>query len=258
MVIYNLGIYIWLLVFCSALWVYKDALRLQTHRYKGINGAGIQFAGMLLAWIVSFPWYLICRSRIKNGTALLEDKYAEWYYMNKGSRNGPINFLQLEELVEASKIEHHDLVWGKGMANWIRACEVKELKSLFLSIPPPFAPPLVPAPASQHNPNCVPLPSSSLYTQPLSNNVAPDIGQAKLSLIFGILGIFPFFCILTIPGIILGHISLSKANEIPQKYGGKSMAKWGMGLSYFSLIFYLACGAFIGFAKASINNSLGR
>ena len=91
------------LIVGSAIWAYADASKLQTYRYKGINGAGMQCAGMLLLWIVAFPWYLVSRSRILNGTAILEDKYGEWYYMSEGNRNGPVNIIQLVERIGSIK-----------------------------------------------------------------------------------------------------------------------------------------------------------
>jgi len=65
----------WFMILGTAIWAAIDSSRIQLKRYKsGISyGPVILFLGLLLFWIVTFPWYLAVRYKIKNGTAILKD-----------------------------------------------------------------------------------------------------------------------------------------------------------------------------------------
>ena len=64
-----------IVIFGSALWVAFDSSKLQFQRYKsGIAYGPVSlFFGCLLLWIIAFPLYLVIRSKIKAGTAILKD-----------------------------------------------------------------------------------------------------------------------------------------------------------------------------------------
>jgi hypothetical protein len=64
-----------ILIFGSALWAAFDSSKVQLSRYKsGISYGPVSlFFGCLLLWIVAFPWYLVVRSKIRTGTAVLKD-----------------------------------------------------------------------------------------------------------------------------------------------------------------------------------------
>jgi hypothetical protein len=166
-----------------------------------------------------------------------------WYAVENNQEIGPISLTDMFDLMDERQITHYTLVWRAGMKKWGYACETYEFLDYFDEVPPPL-----------HRPASMPdaFPQSIRRNQHFINRdhhssnsiayVATNTFQANTSLVFGILGLFPFLCFLTIPGIILGHIALNKTNRQPKQYGGKKMAKWGMGLSYFSLTVYLVMG----------------
>ncbi len=48
-----------------------------------------------------------------------------WYYVDQGQQAGPVNDVQVEELVRSGKIQPDTLVWREGMAAWQSYREVK-------------------------------------------------------------------------------------------------------------------------------------
>ncbi len=87
--------------------------------------------------------------------------------------------------------------------------------------------------SSDNNPYGV-APNNSSEQQvtyaPTKNN-----GLAIASLILGILSIF-LWIFSAIPGIITGHMALSRAKHHPNEYAGEGMAIVGLILSYLMLI----------------------
>ena len=71
------------------------------------------------------------------------------------------------------------------------------------------------------------------------NNIYPII-----SLITSIIGLQ--FFILSIIGIIFGHMAIYNINKYPNKYNGKIMARIGLILGYISLIIPLTYFGIIG------------
>ncbi len=57
-----------------------------------------------------------------------------------GQQAGPFPPDQLKQKAQSGEISRDTLVWCEGMANWTKAGEVDELKSLFASMPPPLPP----------------------------------------------------------------------------------------------------------------------
>lgn len=60
---------VYLMIFISAIWGASDASKIQVQKYKSsfCKSPWQVCAGMLLLWIVIFPWYLTYRSKIKAG-----------------------------------------------------------------------------------------------------------------------------------------------------------------------------------------------
>jgi len=79
--LFIIGLYVpkimWLIVIGSAIWSAIDSSRIELHKYKsGVSyNPIILFIGIVGIWIVGFPWYLIVRGKILNGTAVLKDKF---------------------------------------------------------------------------------------------------------------------------------------------------------------------------------------
>lgn len=59
----------------TALWAAIDSKKISLKKYKsGISAGPIAlFCGVILLWIVVFPWYLVIRDQIKTGKAVLKD-----------------------------------------------------------------------------------------------------------------------------------------------------------------------------------------
>lgn len=74
-------------------------------------------------------------------------------------------------------------------------------------------------------------------------------GMANLSLICGLVGGWlPLFSIIAIAS---GHLALYWVKKYPDIYGGKSTARWGVGLGYFELI-GLILATWIALVKSGI------
>ncbi len=65
----------WFMMLGTAIWAAIDSSKLQLKRYKsGISyGPVVLFIACALLWIVSFPWYLSMRHKIKTGTGVLKE-----------------------------------------------------------------------------------------------------------------------------------------------------------------------------------------
>lgn len=74
---------------------------------------------------------------------------ADWYYIGHYGQLGPLTRDQIDELIDGGVIEQETYVWRSGMANWLPAGQVDELRTLlqkdFLSKPPPMPTTLAPA-----------------------------------------------------------------------------------------------------------------
>ena len=72
-------------------------------------------------------------------------------------------------------------------------------------------------------------------TQPANYTPIKNNGLAIASLILGILSLlFYIFC--AIPGVITGHMALSRAKRFPDEYEPKGLALAGLILSYVMLV----------------------
>ena len=78
----------------------------------------------------------------------------QWYYGHNGQQFGPFTDEQLKQLADSGQLQSTDVVWKKGMAQWVKA---SQLKGLF----PPVA-----TPGQQHSPAPV---SSETNPTPLTS-----------------------------------------------------------------------------------------
>ena len=66
----------------------------------------------------------------------------EWYYAKHGERQGPVSLATLRSMVVTGEVAQTDLVWRKGMADWIPAGQVPEISGVDSESPAtPVAPP---------------------------------------------------------------------------------------------------------------------
>ena len=63
-----------------------------------------------------------------------------YHVVQDGQAAGPFDMGALSQLVSAGTLTKDTLVWKQGMADWIKAGTVQELKSLFCSSEPPISP----------------------------------------------------------------------------------------------------------------------
>lgn len=65
----------WIMVIGTGFWAAIDSSKIELKRYKsGISyGPVILFIGFVFLWLITFPWYLIIRHKIKTRTAVLKD-----------------------------------------------------------------------------------------------------------------------------------------------------------------------------------------
>jgi len=77
-----------------------------------------------------------------------------WHYQTDNQPAGPIDFSEVEALIQKGKITRSTKVWREGMADWQPAIET-ELQSAFpQNVPPPVAPPPVsPSPLTYQAPS---------------------------------------------------------------------------------------------------------
>ena len=62
---------------------------------------------------------------------------SQWYYLQGGQQEGPVDGRQLQELVRAGTIQPDDLLWREGMADWSPAGRIQGLFGGAGSLPTP-------------------------------------------------------------------------------------------------------------------------
>lgn len=62
----------------------------------------------------------------------------QYFVAINGQQVGPMPVADIKQKVQAKEVSRDSLVWCEGMANWTKAGEVDELKSIFASMPPPL------------------------------------------------------------------------------------------------------------------------
>lgn len=72
-----------------------------------------------------------------------------WYYVQKGNRQGPVSLELIEEMIIKEELKPEDYVWKKGFDNWKKIKEVDELKFHPGSMATPPMPEVPVAPESE-------------------------------------------------------------------------------------------------------------
>lgn len=52
-----------------------------------------------------------------------------WYYVQKGNRQGPVDVSVISQMIAKQELTPSDFVWKKGFENWKKIKEVAELQS---------------------------------------------------------------------------------------------------------------------------------
>lgn len=63
----------------------------------------------------------------------------QWYYSKNGTQLGPVAQGELLAKLSSGEVAQSDLVWKEGMADWLPASQVAELKVLASATPPALA-----------------------------------------------------------------------------------------------------------------------
>lgn len=66
---------------------------------------------------------------------------ADWYYIGHYGQLGPLTREQIDELIDGGVISRETYVWQTGMAEWLPADKVVELRSTFVATQPVATPP---------------------------------------------------------------------------------------------------------------------
>jgi len=82
---------------------------------------------------------------------------ADWYYIGHYGQLGPLTRDQIDELVDGGVISRETYVWSTGMAEWLPADRVAELRSIFSVSQPIAAPPPPPTMPRVPNPQAMPV-----------------------------------------------------------------------------------------------------
>ncbi|HEX4144370.1 MAG TPA: DUF4339 domain-containing protein [Pirellulales bacterium] len=107
----------------------------------------------------------------------------EWHYASGGVQHGPVSWEELRSLADAGQLRPDDLVWKKGMNDWVPASIVPNL------IPAGSAPP--------------PLPP----TGPAFGGT-DRLAAGLLAILLGSLGVHKFMLGMTTQGMIMLLVSL--------------------------------------------------
>ncbi|MFD0895150.1 CD225/dispanin family protein [Luteolibacter ambystomatis] len=101
----------------------------------------------------------------------------QWYYSKNGSQLGPISTEDIKAKLASSEIAATDLVWKEGMADWVPAGQVGELRS---SVATPAAAPSLetptasPAPVTPVTPYSPPAAAPGQAIQPSAGGEIPN------------------------------------------------------------------------------------
>ncbi len=63
---------------------------------------------------------------------------SKFFIAVNGAQQGPFDLSQIQQMISGGQFSPETLVWKEGMAAWLPAGQVEELKGLFGSVPPPI------------------------------------------------------------------------------------------------------------------------
>src|SRR5260221_14522519 len=149
-------------------------------------------------------------------------------HVNRGATSlGVFSEEEVREGLRTGRFAPGDIGWREGMANWQPLSQFPELGSAAPAAPPPQ---IGAAPGSAP-PASVPV----VKTEPL----------AIWSFVLSLLSLVCCGFILGIPGVVCGHLALSKLQKEPQSQG-KGLATAGLVIGYVAIAFWLIYVVFFG------------
>ena len=149
-------------------------------------------------------------------------------HVNRGATSlGVFSEEEVREGLRTGRFAPADIGWREGMANWQPLSQFPELGAAVPAAPPAQ---IGGAPASAP-PTSVPV----VKTEPL----------AIWSFVLSLLSLVCCGFILGIPGVVCGHLALSKLQKEPQLQG-KGLATAGLVIGYAAIAFWLIYVVFFG------------
>jgi Domain of unknown function (DUF4190)/GYF domain 2 len=149
-------------------------------------------------------------------------------HVNRGATSlGVFSEEEIREGLRTGRFAPSDIGWREGMANWQP-----------LSQFPDFAASAIAAPPAQ----TVPQPTTAPAMSTLAGKTEP---LAIWSFVLSVLSLVCCGFILGIPGVICGHLALSKIQKEPQLQG-KGLATAGLIIGYVAIAFWLIYVVFFG------------
>jgi hypothetical protein len=134
---------------------------------------------------------------------------------------------EIREGLRTGRFAPSDLGWREGMANWQALSQFTELGG---------APPAAPPPQ---------IGATSTIAPPASTPAGKTEPLAIWSFALSLLSLVCCGFILGIPGVICGHLALSKFQKEPQLQG-KGFAMAGVVIGYLAIAFWLIYVVFFG------------
>jgi len=145
-------------------------------------------------------------------------------HVNRGATSlGVFSEEEIREGLRTGRFAPTDIGWREGMATWQPLSQFTE----FAGAAGPAVPPV--------QPGVAPTSESAVRTEPL----------AIWSFVLSLLGLVCCGFILGIPGVICGHLALSKLQKEPQLQG-KGLATAGLVIGYVAIAFWVIYVVFFG------------
>jgi len=145
----------------------------------------------------------------------------QWYYSKNGTQLGPIATEEIQTKLASGEIAAGDLVWKDGMADWLPAGQIAELRTAG-SVP---ASPSQPSVNSPYSPPATAQPQGPMIPNGLP--IAPTCGKATTAMVLGICGLVFSFCCGLI-GLVCGILAIVFGNQAKQLIAQNPM--WGADL----------------------------
>jgi len=139
----------------------------------------------------------------------------QWYYSKNGTQLGPISTEDIQAKLASGEIASSDLVWKDGMADWLPASQIAELRSLAQASSP--VAPVSPTPTAETSPYATP--AAPVPANPVSYAglpVPPTCGKATTAMVLGICGLVFSFCCGLI-GLVCGILAIVFGNQAKQQ-----------------------------------------
>lgn len=165
-------------------------------------------------------------------------------HVNRGATSlGQFSDTEVREGLRSGRFVGTDLGWQEGMPSWKQLSQFSEFAADIPASSPAAASPTVP-PSQAGPPSIPPATVTGRRTEPL----------AIWSLVLSLFSLACCGFVLGIPGIICGHLALSKMQRDPQ-LEGRGMAMAGLVIGYAAIALWLMYVVFFG--GSSFLRSLG-